>query len=66
VCPTQWDETMKATDRLFGSPAKYNKAMQAAYHYTVVPYQTAEAGCGVEVLGGCAAARPIARSGGGA
>src|SRR5262249_16629791 len=39
VCPTQWDETMKAIDRLFGSPAGYNKAMQAAYNYTVVPYQ---------------------------
>lgn len=49
VCPTQWDETMKATDRLFGSPAEYNKAMQSAYNYTVVPYQTAEASCGVAV-----------------
>jgi branched-chain amino acid transport system substrate-binding protein len=49
VCPTQWDETMKATDKLFGSPADYNKAMQAAYNYKVVPYQTAEASCGVEV-----------------
>ena len=49
VCPTQWDETMKATDRLFGSPAEYNKAMQAAYNYNVVPYQTAEASCGVAV-----------------
>ena len=49
VCPTQWDETMKATDRLFGSPADYNKAMQSAYNYTVVPYQTAEASCGVAV-----------------
>jgi len=49
VCPTQWDESMKAPDRLFGSPGEYNKAMQTAYSYTVVPYQTAEASCGVEV-----------------
>ena len=49
VCPTQWDETMKTRDPLFGSPADYNKAMQAAYSYKVVPYQTAEATCAVYV-----------------
>ena len=49
VCPTQWDETMKTHDPLFGSPADYNKAMQAAYNYKVVPYQTAEATCAVYV-----------------
>jgi branched-chain amino acid transport system substrate-binding protein len=49
VCPTQWDETMKANDPLFGSPADYNKAMQATYNYKVVPYQTAEATCAIAV-----------------
>jgi len=31
VCPTQWDETMKAKDPMFGSAAEYNKAIIAAY-----------------------------------
>ena len=43
VCPTQWDETMKAGDKMFGTASEYNKEMMAAYHYKVVPYQTAEA-----------------------
>jgi len=43
ICPTQWDETMKASDPLFGTAAHYNEEMKAAYHYKVVPYQTAEA-----------------------
>ena len=50
ICPTQWDETMKTKDSLFGTPADYNKAMQAAYDYKVVPYQTAEASCAVYVF----------------
>jgi len=49
VCPTQWDETMKASDKLFGTAAEYNKAMQAAYKYKVVPYQTADASAAVYV-----------------
>src|SRR5262245_35563977 len=49
VYPAEWDETMKGTDPLFGSPAEYNKIMQSTYNYTVVPYHTAEASCGVEV-----------------
>ena len=49
VCPTQWDETMKAGDKLFGSAAEYNKEMQAAYKYKVVPYQTADASAAVYV-----------------
>jgi branched-chain amino acid transport system substrate-binding protein len=49
VCPTQWDETMKAHDPLFGTPAEYNKVIQAAYHYKVVPYNTAEATCAIAV-----------------
>jgi len=50
VCPTQWDETMKASDPLFGSAAEYNKAMIAAHpEYKVVPYQTAQASAAVYV-----------------
>jgi branched-chain amino acid transport system substrate-binding protein len=44
VCPTQWDETMKASDPLFGTAANYNKEMKAAHpEYKNVPYQTAQA-----------------------
>jgi branched-chain amino acid transport system substrate-binding protein len=50
VCPTQWDETMKASDPMFGSAADYNKAMIAAHpEYKVVPYQTAQASAAVYV-----------------
>jgi branched-chain amino acid transport system substrate-binding protein len=50
VCPTQWDETMKASDPMFGSAAEYNKAMIAAHpEYKVVPYQTAQASAAVYV-----------------
>ena len=50
VCPTQWDETMKASDPLFGTASNYNKEMKAAHpEYTVVPYQTAEASNAVYV-----------------
>jgi branched-chain amino acid transport system substrate-binding protein len=50
VCPTQWDETMKASDPMFGSAAEYNKAMLAAHpEYKVVPYQTAQATAAVYV-----------------
>jgi branched-chain amino acid transport system substrate-binding protein len=50
VCPTQWDETMKASDPMFGSAAEYNKTLRAAYpEYKVVPYQTAQASAAVYV-----------------
>lgn len=49
VCPTQWDETMKAGDKMFGTASEYNKEMQAAYKYKVVPYQTAQATAAVYV-----------------
>ena len=50
VCPTQWDETMKAKDPMFGTAAEYNKAMIAAHpEYKVVPYQTAQASAAVYV-----------------
>jgi branched-chain amino acid transport system substrate-binding protein len=49
VCPTQWDETMKASDKLFGTAAEYNTQMKAAYNYKVVPYQTAQASAAIYV-----------------
>jgi branched-chain amino acid transport system substrate-binding protein len=50
VCPTQWDETMKASDPLFGSAMDYNKAMMAAHpDYKVVPYQTAQGSAAIYV-----------------
>jgi branched-chain amino acid transport system substrate-binding protein len=49
VCPTQWDETMKASDPMFGTAMQYNEAMKAAYNYKVVPYQTADASAAVYV-----------------
>ena len=50
VCPTQWDETMKASDPLFGTASNYDKEMKAAHpEYKVVPYQTAEASGAVYV-----------------
>jgi branched-chain amino acid transport system substrate-binding protein len=49
VCPTQWDETMKAGDKMFGTAANYNTQIKAAYHYKVVPYQTAQATAAVYV-----------------
>ena len=49
VCPTQWDETMKIGDKLFGTAANYNTEIKAAYGYKVVPYQTAQASAAVYV-----------------
>jgi branched-chain amino acid transport system substrate-binding protein len=49
VCPTQWDETMKAQDPMFGTAANYNTQIKAAYGYKVVPYQTAQASAAVYV-----------------
>jgi len=50
VCPTQWDETMKASDPMFGTAANFNKEFKAAYpQYKVVPYQVAQAAAAVYV-----------------
>jgi branched-chain amino acid transport system substrate-binding protein len=50
VCPTQWDETMKAGDKLFGTAAEYDKEMKAAHpEYKTVPYQTAQASAAIYV-----------------
>lgn len=50
LCPTQWDETMKAEDPLFGSAANFNKEFKAAYpDYKIVPYQVAQGSAAVYV-----------------
>lgn len=50
VCPTQWDETMKASDPLFGTAMNYNNQIKAAHpEYKVVPYQTAQASAAIYV-----------------
>ncbi len=49
VCPTQWDETMKASDPIFGSASHYNKEIKAAFKYKVVPYQVAQASAAIYV-----------------
>jgi branched-chain amino acid transport system substrate-binding protein len=49
VCPTQWDETMKASDPLFGTAANFNTEIKAAYSYKVVPYQVAQGAAAVYV-----------------
>ena len=46
---TQWDETLKASDPMFGTAANYNVQIKAAYGYKVVPYQTAQASAAVYV-----------------
>ncbi|TAK83583.1 MAG: amino acid ABC transporter substrate-binding protein [Betaproteobacteria bacterium] len=50
LCPTQWAETLKYQDRLFGTAMDYNKAMQAAHpEYKQVPYQVAQASAAIEI-----------------
>jgi branched-chain amino acid transport system substrate-binding protein len=51
LCPTQWDQTMKASDPMFGTAANYDKEMKAAHpeYKVVVPYQTAQATAAVYV-----------------
>jgi branched-chain amino acid transport system substrate-binding protein len=50
LCPTQWDETMKAEDPLFGTAANFNKEFKAAHpDYKVVPYQVAQGTAAVYV-----------------
>ena len=66
VCPTQWDETMKIGDPLFGTAANYNTQIKAAYNYKVVPYQTAQASAARLRVEGRLAARQFARQGEGA
>jgi branched-chain amino acid transport system substrate-binding protein len=50
LCPTQWAETLKYKDKLFGTAMDYNKAFLAAHsEYKEVPYQVAQGSAAVEV-----------------
>jgi branched-chain amino acid transport system substrate-binding protein len=50
LCPTQWAETLKYKDKLFGSAMDYNNAFLKAHpEYKEVPYQVAEASAAIEV-----------------
>src|SRR5919204_3977362 len=50
LCPTQWAETLKYKDALFGTAMDYNNAFKKAHpEYDEVPYQTAEASAAIEV-----------------
>lgn len=50
LCPTQWAETLKYKDKLFGTAMDYNNAFLKAHpEYKEVPYQVAEASAAIEV-----------------
>lgn len=50
LCPTQWAETLKYQDKVFGTAMDYNQAMQAAHpEYKEVPYQVAQASAVIEI-----------------
>jgi len=50
LCPTQWAETLKYKDGVFGTAMDYNKAFLAAHpEYKIVPYQVAQASAVIEI-----------------
>ena len=50
LCPTQWAETLKYKDPVFGSAMDYNNAFLKAHSdYKEVPYQVAQASAAVEI-----------------
>ena len=50
LCPTQWAETLKYKDGVFGTALDYYKAFLAAHSdYKIVPYQTAQASAVIEI-----------------
>ena len=50
LCPTQWAETLKYQDKVFGTAMDYFKAFLAAHHeYKIVPYQVAQASAVIEI-----------------
>jgi branched-chain amino acid transport system substrate-binding protein len=50
MCPTQWSETLKYKDDVFGTAMDYNKAFLAAHpEYKNVPYQVAQGSAAIMV-----------------
>jgi branched-chain amino acid transport system substrate-binding protein len=50
LCPTQWAETLKYKDDLFGTAMDYYKTfLQAHPEYKIVPYQTAQASAVIQI-----------------
>ncbi len=50
LCPTQWAETLKYKDALFGTAMDYFNAFKAAHpEYKEVPYQVAQASAVIEI-----------------
>jgi branched-chain amino acid transport system substrate-binding protein len=50
LCPTQWAETLKYKDDVFGTAMDYNKAFLSAHsEYKIVPYQVAQASAVIEI-----------------
>ncbi len=50
MCPTQWAETLKYKDPVFGTAMEYNTAFLKAHpEYKEVPYQVAQASAAVEI-----------------
>jgi branched-chain amino acid transport system substrate-binding protein len=50
LCPTQWSETLKYKDDVFGTAMDYNKAFLAAHpEYKNVPYQVAQGSAAILV-----------------
>ena len=50
LCPTQWAETLKYKDKVFGTAMDYNNAFLKSHpEYKEVPYQTAQASAAIEI-----------------
>jgi len=50
LCPTQWAETLKYKDDLFGTAKDYYNAFLKAHpEYKIVPYQTAQASAVIQI-----------------
>jgi branched-chain amino acid transport system substrate-binding protein len=50
LCPTQWAETLKYKDKVFGTAMDYNAAFLKAHpDYKEVPYQAAQASAAIEI-----------------
>ena len=50
LCPTQWAETLKYKDDLYGSAMGFNTLFKKTYpEYNIVPYQAAQGAAAVEI-----------------